>query len=428
MPARDTRSTVPGVYARHKVGCTVDRLPAPRSPVDAEAACDCAPAHFGAVWDRSAGRHRKTKHFACLSEANAAREKLEAQIRSVDAASRSRLANRREREIPAMEFSFARTIYLEAVRAGVALNKWGRPYRPRSAESLAGALHRMPTWLTSLELDEIRPRDIQLLTDELVAERLSGSSVRSAINAIRSLYSWALARELASRDPTRHVRLPAMNATPRDRVATPAEFAMLLDPLDLEDRLPYALAAYASARNQEIRSLDWSHVVHGVAIELAGDEDARKPGGSWRVVPLVAPLASLLRQAWQAAGAHGQGKVCRPRRPSSSGMVSLAGVHRRVCHDHWNEATGLQPILFHEARHTAATWLDHAGVSPKVASEWMGHKTPAYQPGAAAITLRRYTHVLPGELEMARVRLDRFLAEWATATPGRSQTRAPVIG
>ena len=37
-----------------------------------------------------------------------------------------------------MEFSFARTVYLEAVRAGVALNKWGRPYRPRSAESLAG--------------------------------------------------------------------------------------------------------------------------------------------------------------------------------------------------------------------------------------------------------------------------------------------------
>jgi integrase len=422
VPARDTRSSVPGVYARHKVGCVVERLPAPLPPGTAEAACDCEPAHFGAVWDRSAARHRKTKHFACVNAANAAREKLEAQIRSVDAASRSRLANPREREIPAMEFSFARTVYLEAVRAGVALNKLGRPYRPRSAESLAGALHRMPTWLTALELDEIRPCDIQLLTDELVAEGLSGSSVRSAINAIRSLYSWALARELASQDPTRHVRLPAMNATPRDRVATPAEFAMLLDPLDLEDRLPYALAAYASARNQEIRRLDWSHVVHGVAIELAADEDARKPGGSWRVVPLVAPLASLLRRAWEDAGTPDRGKVCRPRRPSASGMVSLAGVHRRVCRDHWNEATGLQPILFHEARHTAATWLDHAGVSPKVASEWMGHKTPAYQPGAAAITLRRYTHVLPGELKLARVRLGRFLAERSTATPGRSQT------
>jgi hypothetical protein len=36
----------------------------------------------------------------------------------------------------------------------------------------------------------------------------------------------------------------------------------------------------------------------------------------------------------------------------------------------------------------------------------MGHKTPEYQPGAAAITLRRYTHTLPGELERARDLLD----------------------
>ena len=65
----------------------------------------------------------------------------------------------------------------------------------------------------------------------------------------------------------------------------------------------------------------------------------------------------------------------------------------------------------HEARHTAATWLDHAGVSPKVSSQIMGHKTPEYQAGAARITLDRYTHVLPGELEHARDLLDKFLAE-----------------
>jgi hypothetical protein len=41
----------------------------------------------------------------------------------------------------------------------------------------------------------------------------------------------------------------------------------------------------------------------------------------------------------------------------------------------------------------------------------MGHKTPQYQPGAAAITLRRYTHTLPGELERARDLLDAFLVE-----------------
>ncbi|MBA3865586.1 MAG: hypothetical protein H0X42_04450 [Solirubrobacterales bacterium] len=41
----------------------------------------------------------------------------------------------------------------------------------------------------------------------------------------------------------------------------------------------------------------------------------------------------------------------------------------------------------------------------------MGHKTPEYQAGAAKITLDRYTHVLPGELERARGLLDAFLSE-----------------
>jgi len=79
-------------------------------------------------------------------------------------------------------------------------------------------------------------------------------------------------------------------------------------------------------------------------------------------------------------------------------------------HREWRER-GHDPIGLHEARHSAATWLDHAGVSPKVASTLMGHKTPEYQPGAASITLRRYTHTLPGELERARDLLDKFLAE-----------------
>jgi hypothetical protein len=51
------------------------------------------------------------------------------------------------------------------------------------------------------------------------------------------------------------------------------------------------------------------------------------------------------------------------------------------------------------------------GVSPKVASTLMGHKTPEYQPGAASITLRRCTHTLPRELERARDLLDTFLNE-----------------
>jgi integrase len=216
---------------------------------------------------------------------------------------------------------------------------------------------------------------------------------------------------MVTHDPAALVRLPAMGAKPRERVATPAEFARLLGALALEGALPFALAGYATARNQGIRILDWRHVDLNDfgAVELAADEEGRKPGGSWRLVPLVRPLRTMLRRAWISQGRPKSGKVCPPRQHSPSGMLSLGDIQRRV-HRDWRKVE-LEPIGLHEARHTAATWLDHAGVSPKVASQLMGHRTPEYQPGAAAITLGRYTHTLPGELERARDLLDAFIAE-----------------
>jgi integrase len=145
--------------------------------------------------------------------------------------------------------------------------------------------------------------DVQPLVDDLMRARMSGSRIRSVVNALRSLYRWAQDRELVGHDPAANVRLPAMDATPRDRVATPAEFAKLLDVLELQDAVPFALAGYGAARKQEIRTLDWLHVDLKVgAIELAADEEGRKPGGSWRVVPLVKPLRLMLRKAWIAQG------------------------------------------------------------------------------------------------------------------------------
>jgi hypothetical protein len=57
---------------------------------------------------------------------------------------------------------------------------------------------------------------------------------------------------------------------------------------------------------------------------------------------------------------------------------------------------------------------DAAGVNPTIASLLMGHSTPeraaAAAAGAAGITLGRYTHALPGDLERARDQLDDFIA------------------
>jgi len=51
-------------------------------------------------------------------------------------------------------------------------------------------------------------------------------------------------------------------------------------------------------------------------------------------------------------------------------------------------SSGLPRIRFHDLRHTAATLLLLQGVHAKVVSEMLGHSS-------VAITLDRYSHVLP---------------------------------
>jgi integrase len=99
-------------------------------------------------------------------------------------------------------------------------------------------------------------------------------------------------------------------------------------------------------------------------------------------------------------------------------LAVLEGLTARA-NEAWQQKK-LKPFGLHECRHTAATWLDAAGISPKVASVLMGHATPDRQPGAAKITLARYTHVMPDAIENARSQLDGWLAAQlsATATTG----------
>ena len=79
--------------------------------------------------------------------------------------------------------------------------------------------HVIPSFGTK-KLGDVRRRDVQRLVDELSPE-LSGSRVRSVVNAIHSLYRWAQAREIVYHDPASLVQLPAMESQPRDRVASP---------------------------------------------------------------------------------------------------------------------------------------------------------------------------------------------------------------
>lgn len=62
----------------------------------------------------------------------------------------------------------------------------------------------------------------------------------------------------------------------------------------------------------------------------------------------------------------------------------------------------LPPIRFHDLRHTAATLMLLQGVHPKIVSEMLGHAN-------IAITLQRYSHVLPDMQKEATMAIDKLL-------------------
>ena len=307
--------------------------------------------------------------------------------------------------------SDARARFVAAAREGRALNKHGRRYKPRAVDDIEEVLrvHVEPT-LGTKRISTIRRSHVQALVDELAPE-LSGSRVRSIVNGLRSLYRWAQDRELTSHDPAALVRLPAMDATPIERVASPAEFARLLAALEPQDALPYALAGYAMGRRAQIVRLHWPEVDLNVgALEWGVEWEARKYEASRRVVPIVPPLLVLLKRVYLEQGRPKDGLVCPPHTGwAATGLLNTGWLAKRA-EQIWTGAK-LQPITLQEARHTAATWLDAAGVPPKIASVLMGHATPERQPGAAQITLARYTHALPEDIERARAKLAAYLAE-----------------
>lgn len=396
----DTKTRYEGIYARHSLYCALGI---------GRKRCTCDPTYYGTVWDNEIGRNRRTKRVPLVSEAKNLRADLQAGVKGgsvVERAARIRLSE-------------AHPEFIDDCRDGIALNKHGKPYTTKAITDLDSSLKRLPDRLRRKYLDDLLSGELQVAVDDLRREGLSSSRISSVINAVRSLYRWALRREKAIRNPAESTQLPANDSRERDRIATPGEFTCLLDQLEPEDALPWAIAGYGTARSQEIRALEWPEVdfEHDVML-LADDDEARKSEAARRIVPIVKPLRDRLHAEWIRQSRPTTGRVCPPRRESASGMISLDQLQKRIV-KLW-EKLDFRPIGLQDSRHTAATWLDHAGVSPKVASVFMGHKAPKRQPDAAPITLRRYTHVLPGELERARDQLDAFLAERAAEEEGAS--------
>jgi integrase len=302
-------------------------------------------------------------------------------------------------------FRDAAEAWLSDAEAGLVRNRSGRPFKPSTLRGYrrALALRAYPT-LGDMRLSDIRRRDLQRLADGLMAAGQSASTVRNAIDPIRSIYRRAVRDEEVPVNPTHDLELPADDGR-RDRVATPAEARRLLDALPGFERAIWATALYTGMRRGELRELRWSDVdldARVIRVERALDDAggiiATKTSAGVREVPILTPLRRELLSHRLRTGRRGSDLVLG----RDAVAPFIPSTVRRRAIKAWR-AAGLEPIALHECRHTAATEMRAAGLDFKMIQAIIGHSS-------VTTTFDRYTHVSREHLRQAADQLDAYYA------------------
>jgi hypothetical protein len=186
--AYDWRTDWPNVFARHADAC----------PVRSGHRCTCGPLGYRAsARDPGTGRRVLSPDFETVAEARAW---LGEQQETLEAA---RGVARDEAELGAVIDDFT-----AAAENGLARDRGGVVYSPERIRELRESLGYVDAQLGTMNIQDVRRRHVQGLVDQL---RLAGTDVErltAVVDALRSLYIYAIQREVVDFSPVVQLTLP----------------------------------------------------------------------------------------------------------------------------------------------------------------------------------------------------------------------------
>jgi integrase len=262
-------------------------------------------------------------------------------------------------------------------------------------------LHVLPT-LCGARLSRIQRRDVQRLTDDLLAAGADPSTIRNALKPVQVIYRRTIEDGDLAVNPCERLRLPAARGR-RERIASPTEAAALIAALRPEDRALWGCTFYAGLRRGELRALLWDDVdvadgLIRVERSMSGHGETGRPKSraGRRSVPIVAALRDLLVEhklvTRRDVGFIFGSSATQPFTPTAVRKRALTA---------WRRA-GLDPIGLHECRHTFASLLIAAGVNAKAITTYLGHTS-------IQTTFDLYGHLMPGNEDEAVALVDAYL-------------------
>ena len=371
-----------GIEVRHSTKCATN---------DGKR-CNCEPSYQAEAYDRRVSK-KVRRTFSTLAAAKSWRADVQKAIKkgvrggptgiTVEDASRE---------------------WIELATSGAVKNRSGQTYKPSALRGYIGALEqRIIPALGRWKLEALTRLAVQEYVDGLEAEGIGATGIRRILMPLRVVYRRAIKRGLVGINPVSGVELPAVVHT-RDRVASPNEALQLLSALQPTDAAIWAIAMFGGLRLGEIQALrrgaiDVEHrIIH---VEASYDAPSKtfvtpKTRKGVRRVPITPTLWNYISACVDDAAAPDT-LLFTNRRGDPFTSTAVRSRARRT----WREA-GLDPIGFHECRHTCASMMIAAGVNAKTLASIMGH-------ASITITFDLYGHLMPGaEAEVAGL-FERYL-------------------
>ena len=274
--------------------------------------------------------------------------------------------------------------------------------------------------LGDIYVQSLRTPHVQRMVNDMIARGLSPKNIRDTYNNINAAMKKALVLRMIPYNPCEGVVLPKLKRY-KAKVYNINMIHQVLSVAEGTDMyLPILLCTTAGLRRGELLALRWedidfqNHILKVRSNLVRGEKDyiikEPKSESGIRDIHIGSEVVSYLKKERAkyvtdmmnyGIGFRNYGFVIRQYDGSPLKPDSMSRKWRRFL-----ETNNLPPIRFHDLRHSHATALIQAGVSPKVVQERLGHSD-------VQITLNTYTHVLPEmDIEAAET-LDRIILQKA---------------
>lgn len=242
---------------------------------------------------------------------------------------------------------------------------------------------------------------------------------------INVMFTQAIRWEIMDKNPNAKANKPKKEHKEKNFYDV-SQVKKLLDVLENESikyKLLITMALDSGARRSEICALRWSDIdidtrMMSITKSLKVfdgivDEKRAKTESSIRTIKLSESTINLLKEykEWQEA----YKKVYKKRWTSKDNRIftSVDGgyMHPSTC-DHTLRKIvkkyNLDPICFHELRHTCASLLINSGVDPKTVSKRLGHSD-------TSVTMEIYTHAFEESKNACADRFDEMMKNMQNA-------------